>query len=164
MCKCTRTFLSIKLSHFLPSVFSPFWGKNFLVGLKRKHLDSTIYFPSSPPNQTHSKKIFLPIFSPKLSIYLISPSNKQTLSKLTQKNYFFPSLAIYFLYTPISNSILHHYSNLIVLPIFLFIHSCNSKIHSLTQANPQERININYLILLMNNSLIEVLSYCSFFG
>ena len=31
----------------------------------RKHLGPTIYFLSSPPNQTHSKKVFLPIFFPK---------------------------------------------------------------------------------------------------
>ena len=32
------------------SVFSPFWRENFLVGLERKYLGLTIYFPSSPPN------------------------------------------------------------------------------------------------------------------
>ena len=48
MCKCTRTFLSIMQPHFHLSVFSPFWRENFLVGLRRKHLDTTIYFPSSP--------------------------------------------------------------------------------------------------------------------
>ena len=31
----------------------------------RKHLSPTIYFLSSSPNQTHSKKVFLPIFFPK---------------------------------------------------------------------------------------------------
>ena len=60
-------------------VFSPFQRENILLGLGRKHLGPTIYFPSSPPNQTHSKKVFFPIFSPKFSIYPISPSNKHTL-------------------------------------------------------------------------------------
>ena len=41
---------------FFISVFSPFWEENFLVGPRRKHLCPTIYFPSSPPNQTQSKK------------------------------------------------------------------------------------------------------------
>ena len=45
-----------------------------------KALGSTIYFPSSPLNQTHSKKVSLPIFSPKFSIHTISPPNKHTLS------------------------------------------------------------------------------------
>ena len=39
---------------FFTSVFSPFLGENFC--LRRKHSSPTIYFPSSPPNQTHSKK------------------------------------------------------------------------------------------------------------
>ena len=47
MCKCTRTFLSIMQPHFFPSVFSPFWRENLLVSLRRKHLNLTIYFPSS---------------------------------------------------------------------------------------------------------------------
>ena len=49
------------------------------MGLVRKYLGPTIYFPSSPPNQTHYKKVFFPIFSPNFSIYPISPSNKHTL-------------------------------------------------------------------------------------
>ena len=49
-------FLFIKQPHFLYSVFSPFLGENFLVGPRRKHPGPTIYFPSFPPNQTHSKK------------------------------------------------------------------------------------------------------------
>ena len=32
------------------SVFSPFWRENFLMGLEKKYLGLTIYFPSSPPN------------------------------------------------------------------------------------------------------------------
>ena len=79
MCKCIRAFLSIKQLHFLPSVFSPFWGENFLVGPGRKHLSPNIYFPSFSPNQTHSKRVFLPIFSPKFSVHSISPPNKYTL-------------------------------------------------------------------------------------
>ena len=58
MCKCK--FLSIKWPHFLPSVFSPFRGENILVGPRRKNSDPTIYFPSSPPNQIHSKKFSFP--------------------------------------------------------------------------------------------------------
>ena len=56
--------------------FSPF---SFLSIFERKYPGPTIYFPSSPSNQTHSKKVFLPIFSPKFSIHLISPPNKHTL-------------------------------------------------------------------------------------
>ena len=62
------------------SVFSPFWGENILVGPRREYLDSTIYFPFSLPNQSHSKKVFLPIFSPKFSLHLVSPLNKHTLN------------------------------------------------------------------------------------
>ena len=56
----TWAFLSIKQPYFLPAVFSPFWKENFLVGLGRKHLGLTIYFPSSSPNQTYSKKFSFP--------------------------------------------------------------------------------------------------------
>ena len=80
-----KTFLSIKQPYFLPLVFSLFWGKNFLMGSRRKHLNPTIYFLFSPLNQTHSKNIFLPIFSSKFFIYPISPSNKHTLSVIDQK-------------------------------------------------------------------------------
>ena len=76
ICKCTWAFLSTKQPHFLPSIFSPFWKEIFLVGLGRKHSDPPIYFPS---HQTHSKNVFLPIFSPKFSIHHISPPNKHTL-------------------------------------------------------------------------------------
>ena len=55
------------------------WEKNFLVGPGRKHMDPIIYFPSSSPNQTHSKKIFLLIFSSKFSLHPISHPNKHTL-------------------------------------------------------------------------------------
>ena len=79
MCKCTWVFSSIKQSHFLPLVFFSFWRENFLVSPERKYLGPTIYFPSSPPNQTDSKKVFLPIFFPKFSIHSISPPNKHTL-------------------------------------------------------------------------------------
>ena len=58
------------------SVFSPFWRENILVGLGRKHLGTTIYFPSSLPNQTHTKKVFLPIFSPKFSVHPYFSSNQ----------------------------------------------------------------------------------------
>ena len=62
-------------------VFSPFW-RELLVGLGRKHLGPTIYFPSSLPNQTHSKKVFLPIFFLKFSIHPVSPLNRYTLRGL----------------------------------------------------------------------------------
>ena len=53
-------FLSKNDFQFFSSSFSPFWGENFLVGLRRKHLGFTIYFSSSPLNQTHSKKFSFP--------------------------------------------------------------------------------------------------------
>ena len=68
--KCTWVFLSIKKKCIPPS---------FLPILEKKHSSSTIYFPSSPANQTHSKKVFIHIFSPNFSIHLISPPNKHTL-------------------------------------------------------------------------------------
>ena len=58
----TWAFLSIKQLHFLLSVFSLFWGENFLVGLGRKHPNPTIYFPFSLPNQIHSKEFSFPFF------------------------------------------------------------------------------------------------------
>ena len=50
-----------------------------MVGLEKKYLNSIIYFPSPLPNQTHSKKVLFPIFSPKFSIHPISPPNKHIL-------------------------------------------------------------------------------------
>ena len=64
------------MSFFL-SVFSPFWGKSFLVGSGRKHLNSTIYFPSSPPNQTYSKKVSISHFLSKI-FYQPYFASKQT--------------------------------------------------------------------------------------
>ena len=61
------------------SIFSSFWEENILVDSRRKHLDPTIYFSFFLPNQTHSKKVFLPIFFPKFSIYHVSSPNKHTL-------------------------------------------------------------------------------------
>ena len=58
MCNRTWAFPSKNDAQFFPSVFFSFWKENFLVGLKRKHRGPTIYFPSSPPNPTHSKKKF----------------------------------------------------------------------------------------------------------
>ena len=49
-----------------------------MVGQERKYLNFTIYFLSSSANQTHSKKVLLPIFFPKFSIFPILPPNKQT--------------------------------------------------------------------------------------
>ena len=82
MCKSTWAFLSIKQLYFLLLVFSPFWGEIFLMDSRRKRLGPTIYFPSSPSNQTHSKKVFLLIFFSKFSINSISPPNKHTLKRI----------------------------------------------------------------------------------
>ena len=49
-------------------IFFLFWKENILVGPGSKHMDPIIYFLSFPPNQTHSKKVFLPIFSSKFTI------------------------------------------------------------------------------------------------
>ena len=56
------------------------------MGLVRKHLSPTIYFPSSSPNQTHSKKVFLSIFFSKFFIYSISLSNKHTLREESEND------------------------------------------------------------------------------
>lgn len=74
-----QIFLSIKQPNFLYLVFSSFEGENFLVWLKRKHLDHTIYFPSSLSNQTHSEISFFLIFFLKFSIHPILLPNKHTL-------------------------------------------------------------------------------------
>ena len=73
ICKCIWTFSFIKQPYFFPSVFFSFLGESFLIGLGRKHPGHTTYFSSFPPNQTLQKKIFLPIFSSKFSIYHILP-------------------------------------------------------------------------------------------
>ena len=71
-------FYNLEKMHPYP-VLSLFWEENILVGLRRKHLSPTIYFPSSPSNQTHSKKVFFPIFFLKFSIHPISPQKNHTL-------------------------------------------------------------------------------------
>ena len=48
-------------------------------GPREKTPRPTIYFPSSLSNQTHSKKVFIPIFFPKFFFHLTSPPNKYTL-------------------------------------------------------------------------------------
>ena len=49
------------------------WGK-IVIPMGRKHLDLTMYFPFSLLNQTHSKKIFLLICTPKsVGVTLIKP-------------------------------------------------------------------------------------------
>ena len=67
--------------HFCQSTknLSPLSFLSILVGLRRKYLDSTIYYPFFLSNQTHSKKVFLAIFSPKFSIHFVSPRNKYTI-------------------------------------------------------------------------------------
>jgi len=66
-----------------PFSFLSILRRKLFGGPGEKYLGPTIYFPSFPPNQIHSKKVFLPIFSPKFSIHLISYPNKHTLSKWT---------------------------------------------------------------------------------
>ena len=68
MCKYTWVFLS-SIYQIAP-IFSLFQKENILVGLKRKHLSPTNFFPSPSSNQTPTKKVFLPIFSPKFFIRL----------------------------------------------------------------------------------------------
>ena len=78
-CKCTCAFLSF--TYYIPSTqFFLHFRENILVGLQRKQLDPTNFFPSPHSNQTLTKKVFLSIFSLKFSIYLISPPNKHTLT------------------------------------------------------------------------------------
>ena len=55
-------------------------GRKHFGGLAEKGL--TIYFPSFLSNQTHSKKVFLLIFSSKFSTHPISPQNKYNLSQM----------------------------------------------------------------------------------
>ena len=50
MCNCTWALSSKNDAQFLSLVFLHF-GENFLVRLERKHLDPTIYFPSSHPTK-----------------------------------------------------------------------------------------------------------------
>ena len=95
MCTCIWAFLSIKKKFILLSFLS------ILVGLERKHMSHTIYFSSFLPNQTHSKKVLLSIFSLKFSIHTISP-NKYTICAwggvnsairlLTQSIYLLPNV------------------------------------------------------------------------
>ena len=59
-------------------VFSLHFGENFLVSHERKYLSPIIYFSSSLLNQTHSKKIFLSILSPKICILSVTPPIKRT--------------------------------------------------------------------------------------
>ena len=54
--------------------------EHILVSLERKHLCSTNFFPSPSSNQTLTKKIFFPIFSPKFFIHPILSPNKHILS------------------------------------------------------------------------------------
>ena len=78
-CKCTCAFLSF--TYYIPSTqFFLHFRENILVGLRRKQLDPTNFFPSPHSNQTLTKKVFLSIFSLKFSIYLILPPNKHTLT------------------------------------------------------------------------------------
>ena len=91
-------FLKAHFRSFFLSVFSLFWRENFLMGQKEKHLSSTIYFPSSPLNQTHSKKVFLPIFSSKFSIIPISLPNKHTLRDFGINAWDFSELSVRFFF------------------------------------------------------------------
>ena len=75
----TWAFLSIKQPHFLPLVFSLFWRENFLVGLRRKYLNSIIYFLSPDPTK-HTQKSFPSHFLFKV-FHLSYFTSKQTHSK-----------------------------------------------------------------------------------
>ena len=48
MCNYTWAFSSKNDTQFLPSIFSLFWRKNFLVCPKRKDLSPAIYFSTQP--------------------------------------------------------------------------------------------------------------------
>ena len=90
MCNYTWTFLSKNDVQLLPSVLSLFWRKKFFMGPKRKHLNPTIYFPSSPSNQTQSKK-FTFLFS--LQKFSSTIFQLQTNTKDNSKDtYFHPNL------------------------------------------------------------------------
>ena len=82
-------------AQFFSSFFSPFWGKNFLVGPGRKYLGPTIYFPSFPLNQTHSKDIFFS-FSlqsfPSTLFYLQTQPKRITLILIFYSNFFLSHL------------------------------------------------------------------------
>ena len=91
-------FLKAHFRSFFLSIFSLFWREIFLMGQKEKHLNSTIYFPSSPLNQTHSKKVFLPIFSSKFSILPISLPNKHTLRDFGINAWDFSELSVRFFF------------------------------------------------------------------
>ena len=73
--------------HFFSSSFLPFQGENFLVGPVRKHQGPTFSFPSSPPNQTHSKKF-------PLLIYIYSSFLKFTLPNIPLVNVWIQRLLI----------------------------------------------------------------------
>ena len=83
--RCRDIFVQIT-GPFFCLVFSLFWGENFLVGPKRKHLGPTIFFSSLPPNQTPSNKFSFLIFSP--LVFSVLPkihSTKHTLNTPQQK-------------------------------------------------------------------------------
>ena len=87
MCICTWAFLTIKKFFYHYSVFLSFQRANILVGLSRKHISFTIYFSSFLSNQTHSKKVFISIFSQKFSIHHVLPPNKHTLTPILLATY-----------------------------------------------------------------------------
>jgi len=66
--ECVGPFWVAHVSEFLPLVFSPFWGENFLMGPGRKHLDPTIFFSAPSTNLTPIKTFFFQLFSLKFSI------------------------------------------------------------------------------------------------
>ena len=79
-CALTRVFLSVYTVRVFLLVFSPSQGENILVGPKRKLPSPSNFFSSPPSNQTPTKNIFYPLFSPTFSIlYKIFPT-KQTLN------------------------------------------------------------------------------------
>ena len=95
MCTCIWAFLSIK-KKFIPIQFSLHFREKAFWWSQRKHMGPTIYFPSFPPNQTHSKKVFFPIFPSKIFIHSVSPPSKHTL-KVVILLFFLGTLGLLFL-------------------------------------------------------------------
>ena len=77
-------FCSLSSSIFSFSFLFIFGRKHFCRS-REKIFGPTIYFPFSSPNQTHFKKVFILIFSQKIFIYPILPSNKHTNRGQNQK-------------------------------------------------------------------------------
>ena len=69
MCKCTKAFLSIKQSHFLPSVFSPFLGEKLFGGSGEKthgpyHLFSFLFTQPNTLQKNFPSHFLFKVFPP----------------------------------------------------------------------------------------------------